>query len=90
MFSIKNLIHTYYSKITKKYYSQLYIPNGWYCYKWIETPRASNNGRGKVEYCPYWKLVSQKRWIVGCLYLNYLSFNDCCLSDGCKMCGVKE
>jgi hypothetical protein len=29
------------------------IPQGHYCYTWLETPSESNNFKGKVKPCPY-------------------------------------
>ncbi len=30
------------------------IPNGDYCYTWIEVPSESNNYHGKTKQCPYY------------------------------------
>jgi hypothetical protein len=32
------------------------IPNGDYCYSWIETPSDKNKFIGKTKVCPYYKI----------------------------------
>ena len=73
--------------------AQSLIPEGDYCYKWLETPSAENNFRGKVKTCPFYdKMINLPSRSNG--YCHYLKAGDFTenpthlLFDMCKECGI--
>ena len=69
------------------------IPDGDFCYKWVETPNPQNNFRGKIKTCPFYdkmqSLPSQSNGY--CHYLKAGDFTEngtMLLFDMCKECGI--
>ena len=63
------------------------IPEGDYCYKYIETPSKKNNWRSKVKVCPYWHSIEDG----ASAYCDVLQTEDCILLwDQCKECGINQ
>ena len=63
------------------------IPEGDYCYKYLETPRKENNFRSKVYKCPYWHSTEDG----ASAYCDVLDIEDAiCLWDQIKECGINQ
>lgn len=60
------------------------IPNGPYCYTWLDRPDGSLGG--KVKVCKYFRHAGEDS---ACTYVGFIGW-DSCLSDQCKICGVNE
>lgn len=71
------------------------IPEGLYCYSWVETPSKENNFCGKKKVCPYHQLKTINGEIYG--YCNLMCIGDddidlegySMLYDYIKECGLK-
>jgi len=71
------------------------IPEGYYCYTWIEIPNKENNFKGKTKKCPYWEL-KKSRNPQDNGYCHFLKCGDwentytSLLWDEVKECQIKE
>lgn len=68
------------------------IPEGFYCYSWIETPSTKNNFRGKVKMCPYYEHIPlDEETGESTAYCHFMEIEDIILlGDQCKVCGINE